>query len=896
MGLMFAPVFPWSYLAATALGLLLAAYALHVLIRRWRGLAEKRDRRIAVGTFTMLAGVLLLAAVLNPVSSPPPQESSNSIHVAVVLDVSESVLRGEGWQRLQPVVRTAVQTGVNALDDESRSAGSASLITFRGGTTTRDLALADLLNGFDQLSPSDFAPGEGSDIGAGIRVALSAVRDHGGRGLILLVSDGHDTGGGMSEAVAQAARTGIPVWTIPFGSTAPEAGFSAAYLPPEVIDGEAALMRGMLINQGPSEIPFDIELIQNPGAVADGGNGGMRQSSERVTLPPGSYASVRQPVIFSGLGLQPFDAIIRDRSGQPTQQRRFYTHITRPLRILAVGGDFSWVSAIRPEFAAVDQIHAANLNTVPDLTVYDSLVLSAVSAEQLLAADIERIVIAVRDRGVGLMLFNGTHQGAAPEAETVLRSYAGTALDPLLPLSTEPRPFTPEPPPRQIVLLLDISGSMSGWPLEKEKQIAAFLITEEMRPQDRLDIILFDTRPVHLVADMAMDAQGQQTALSRLSQVGIGGGTDPTTALQLVAGRQFTNCGLFFMSDGGFNANVSRLRPDCRVSAFEIGSTQVWPGSPLYQLADPFAVPYDFDPATIEIPYFEVQQRDRFFEPGDFVPLSMEAVTGVRGARIPELSLDGSAIAFLCDARLAADPSCASKLTLSTAYVAAVRPKWVDALLAYGIAGQGTVGEFSSGLNSGWLNSVEGRDALESWLMQTVAYAARDRYVFRAEDEGERFRVELSLKAQDGLLPNVTALSAMLRVDGEVRPMTVTTVPDAPSAFVIEGIIPRTAIARQASLEILEFGPDALGQPQRVPLIIAPALANSGMSPEAAHYGVDELALKDAAALTGGVYNPSNELWTIPRVDSALPTQSYWMYFALLALAAYLTAIALRRL
>ncbi len=581
---------------------------------------------------------------------------------------------------------------------------------------------------------------------------------------------------------------------------------------------------------------------------------------------------------FGGYGLQFVDLALSYDQGQGVQRRRFFTHVKRPLEILSIGGDRLWEAAFPPGAAQMTKIAPGQLASAGDLRAYDAVVISAVAAGDFAAGELAAISQAVEQDGVGLMLFNGDHGGADEKAATVIMSYDDTPIAALLPVASGPRPFEEQPPSRHVIFLIDASGSMGGWPLDKAKEIAAYIIEHEMRPSDVVDIIAFTTGALHVVKNQPTIPSAIPGILNQLASIQIGGGTDPSEALKLIADQQFDDCGLIFLTDGEFSA--VNARPDCRATAFAIGGGF----SPaLAQFADPFAVDPSFNPAGITIPYFTPEKRTRFWEAGPFTAFSTAAIsrTTVR-LPIPDAALPGSAITH-------ARPE---------AELVAVRPKLIDPVLAYAERGAGYVGVMTSAVPPEWLNREDTLSAVEEWVRQVAPYAARDRYDFRLRDDGVRMALRIALVATEGQVPAVSGLQISLEQPGRPpQPVPVNDDPGSPATFLAELRPERVAAATEATLVIRESGADRLSRPQRIPLLIPPAgSVMQAVSAESYSFGTDEALLAEVAAAGGGrmldLAAPGALLTpTPPGRDS----RQLWPWLLPIAGLLYLAAIAIRR-
>ena len=85
------------------------------------------------------------------------------------------------------------------------------------------------------------------------------------------------------------------------------------------------------------------------------------------------------------------------------------------------------------------------------------------------------------------MLINGEHE-AGEEADTVIMSYKKRPLDRVLPVGGGPWPDDERPPGRQVVILIDTSGSMHGASLDQAKE-SLLMALGSLQPSDRFNVI-----------------------------------------------------------------------------------------------------------------------------------------------------------------------------------------------------------------------------------------------------------------------------------------------------------------------------------------------------------------------------------------------------------------------
>jgi serine/threonine protein kinase len=135
---------------------------------------------------------------------------------------------------------------------------------------------------------------------------------------------------------------------------------------------------------------------------------------------------------------------------------------------------------------------------------------------------------------------------------------------------------------RDLIVLVDTSGSMTGRPLDKAKQVIALLI-ESLGEGDRLELIAFSSEPRrHQPAPVAATSSAKRAAIAWLRDLSAGGGTEMRTAVvaalqQLRPGAQRQ---VVIATDGYIAGDAElvsalhiRLPKGCRLHFVGIGSS-----------------------------------------------------------------------------------------------------------------------------------------------------------------------------------------------------------------------------------------------------------------------------------------------------------------------------------
>lgn len=134
---------------------------------------------------------------------------------------------------------------------------------------------------------------------------------------------------------------------------------------------------------------------------------------------------------------------------------------------------------------------------------------------------------------------------------------------------------------RDLILLLDTSGSMSGRPLDQLKRVSLALI-DSLGPEDRLELIEFGSRPERFRAEpLRATRDGKAAAREWVQKLRASGGTEMRSAVleALSPLREDAQRQVVLMTDGyiGFEAEIVRtlldeLPADARLHTVGVGS------------------------------------------------------------------------------------------------------------------------------------------------------------------------------------------------------------------------------------------------------------------------------------------------------------------------------------
>ncbi|WP_038058996.1 vWA domain-containing protein [Thermus amyloliquefaciens] len=162
-------------------------------------------------TALFLLGLLLLAlGAARPLLPLPGQVRENV--VVLVMDVSRSMMASD----LKPNRLEAAKQAAKTFLEEAPRGLRVALVAFSGYAHTVHPPTADRKRLWESLESLEF--GRSTAIGEGILEALNNIRQAGGKGDILLLTDGRNrTGTDPLEAANEAARMGVRIFAVGVG-------------------------------------------------------------------------------------------------------------------------------------------------------------------------------------------------------------------------------------------------------------------------------------------------------------------------------------------------------------------------------------------------------------------------------------------------------------------------------------------------------------------------------------------------------------------------------------------------------------------------------------------------------------------------------------------------------
>lgn len=772
----------------TVLALTVLAGAVAAVLLR-RGGAREAASAALLG----LSAVTLAFAAGQPIRVKSAEPHGAAGHVVAVVDLSDSVWREEAAARKGLDLLAARASDM--ARDLTGAGWTGQVLGFSDGVVPGGavLALEQLPDLIRAMSPG--ANRQGSRADAGLAAALDRIRDAGGRGAVLMLSDGHFRPALPDAILERAAAAGVTVSVLPLGSRTPARGLVAADLGPEQHIGQEATVRGTVLGSGTLR-------------AEDGAQRAEVSVADAVTLQP-----VRLTTRFPSRGLHHMRLGFEDPDGA-RQERVLYTLVRGPARVLVLG-PAPWLAGLDPaRFVRVDGDPAAP----DDPGDFDLVVIDGLTPADLPQGYDAKLLEA--SNRTGILLVNGPLRGTAEEPQ-IIGQWNESALSPILPVDSDPREFVQAPPGRDIVILIDTSGSMVG-SFGLAKAVANAVI-DQLRPQDTLAILPFSDIPGASFARQSATEAVLAQARVFVDRLAVGGGTAPDSTLRNAAALRTNYCAFFFISDGGFQP--PQTSPQCFTTAVSTEGVRFPDGVAAWGQE----ILLQGSVAGIRLEYFEPEVRDLFWREGSLRPIPAADSAPLTGVTLP-----GVAIAY---PRVDAD-------------VVSLHPDPPpDPVLAIrrdaAMPGAGTAVFLSE------LPLSAPPDEVAEVLTALLGWSRPDRFDLRLRQQGDRLLISALVLAGDGPAEELpSSLSGQLRLPGQGSQPLGFRAAGAPGRFEAAVTLRPSAEAGIGELILIEPG----GAAQVIPISVPPrtTATRSPAQGEAFDFGIDGAAFERILLRTGG--------------------------------------------
>jgi Mg-chelatase subunit ChlD len=792
--------------------------------------------------------LLVFALVIVALGSPYFPVHGGDLSVIFAVDRSDSI-SGDQGQAAQEFVRMAAA--------RRRPGDRIGLVTFGADAIVEELPSAQ-----PQLAFSSQPIGSATDIGQAIRAALAALPPDGGRRIVVL-SDGNDNRGVLSDALALARGEGVEVSAVPLAADRiGDVYVDDVVAPPEVRVGE--------------QFTVKVAVVAATAATAllTTTAGGRIIDRRTLEVQPGRTI-IALPQVARAEGLVLYAATLTtDLGGTDANKRAEAVVIVR-------GTPIVWYIAQQPgplvRLLAAQGVRVQHLTpeALPTAAAGfrgpSAVVLDDVPAMRFSPAQMAALRDYVGRLGGGVIAVGGPHSFG-------LGGYAGTALEEMLPVSMDMR-HRLAMPSIAVILVIDASGSMGPFGLEIAKIELAKEISQSvidlLGERDLVGVIAFD-QEVHWLV-LPTEARNRDRILELVSRVQAGGGTDMYPALRLAydylrqARAKLRH--VIVLSDGqtdpgDFQMLVTRTAADkITTSAVAIGSdadlefmqrVSRWGGGGFHTTRDLATIPQIITAeALIASRAYVVEER--------FTPQIVRAGFVDDFAMPPLLGYVATA------------PKPAATLHLVSAQD--------DPLLASWQYGIGRAVAFTSDASTRWAaNWMRWADAGRFWSRVV-------RWVSRAEDDDLQVAVDrqgdTALVIADAVTEAGTPLDGLALEAGVTGPVNtrITLVQTAPGRY--EGRLQASAQGAYA-LAVAARDPDGRVRVKTSGFVVP-------YSPELKALGVNRALLARIAEATGGRLL-SDPAAAVAPMRTTRSTANTWPVFASTALVLFVVDLAVRRM
>jgi uncharacterized membrane protein len=449
----------------------------------------------------------LLAMIVLALAGVQLRLSSNLLTVVFVLDASDS-LPAEQQAFGEAFVAEAIQ--------EMPGGNQAAVVLFG-----KDALVERLASDENRLAPFSSVPVTvGTDIESALQLGLALFPDEGARRLVLL-SDGRENLGEALDQAEFAAAHQVELTYVPLGGAQGEAEVLV-----ESLEAPAAVRLGQ-------EYELKITITSTAPTTATlriFADGSLIQTRD-VNLQSGQNR-FQVPVQAGETGFNRFRVqIVPDVDTRlQNNEAGAFTVVYGPPAVLVVEGQSGEAEnlerALQASEMTVQRIAPQELPaSLPELAVYDAVVLANVPAETLPAGTQELLQVYVRDLGRGLLMVGGEESFGAG-------GYLRSPLEEALPVDMDVR-STEQTPNTAVVLAVDKSGSMgrchcddpdlnqtydrveAGQPKVDIAKAAILSAASALGNEDYLGVIAFDSQP-----KWAVDVQKLVDAVSLEGSIG----------------------------------------------------------------------------------------------------------------------------------------------------------------------------------------------------------------------------------------------------------------------------------------------------------------------------------------------------------------------------------------
>jgi len=801
------------------------------------------------GAVRSLIVILIALALMQPVM----YRSGSWISVVYLLDVSQSV----SPSAIQSAIQWIQQTNEAGLPDHARFLPFGSnALAFEKVEQIKEVHVASTAStgSIDQ---------SGTNIENAIDTAIRSFAPHHLKRLVLL-SDGNENSGHMTNMLARLKSEGIHVYSVPSPVRANHDVWVENILAPaEVTADELFPLEAHVYSQG--DMSAEVEIRR----------GDKSLGTKKLQLIRGLNRVAFETSIKDEAGPVLVEAEVKTTDDPFPDNNKFRTSIVvqgRP-KILYVESHAQSArylqAALTNEGLNVKTVSPSMIpSAIEELDAYEAIVLSDVARNNLTDSQMKTLATYVRDLGGGFILAGGENNYGEG-------GYSKTAIEDVLPVTFETKKEKPDSV--AMIVVLDKSGSMGGQKIEMTKEAAKAPLAL-LKDTDSFGVVAFDYNFYWPVKFQPASARAAIT--QAISTIIAGGETNIYPALReayiQLAGATSEVKHVILLSDGrslpddfeGLTKKMAEAK--ITVSTVAVGNgadrellAQIanWGRGRTYYLEDPNAVPQIFTEET-ELATGKTL-REESFKP--VVKKNVEAFKGIDFEGAPPLL-----------GYVATKSKDTSEVLLES--------KRKDPILARWQYGLGKTAAFLSDLKDRWAVDWLRWNGYPKFWSQLVRETMRRRddneFDFRVVKNGDEAKVSINAIRKDGQFRN--KLETHVRVVGPDQAVSDVDVHQVgPGSY--EAKYPLT---KKGSYLFRAIGADSGGASR----VIAYSY------PDEYHfYPPNTELLRSISNETKGRFQPRiDDIFGANGETATLPTP-LWPFFAALALLLYLADVLLRR-
>jgi Mg-chelatase subunit ChlD len=368
---------------------------------------------------------------------------------------------------------------------------------------------------------------------------------------IVLVTDGNETIGEARRATALAREADARIYVaVPGAGRAGGLYFEKLTAPPLVREGSVFPLRATVRSGFAQPKTGSLDIFVHGELVAH----------ETLRLDPGINV-FEVPYQLHERGSVEIAARLFGEGLTTEERRQTSLAVAGPIRALVISHsrDSALAKALRLRDVDVEFRDPAGFPKLEELLQYHCVILDDVPRKELPDAALEALESYVKNFGGGFLMTGGPRSFGD-------KAYQKSAVERILPVSlVEQQPKAKGRAPMAVFLLIDRSNSMGynsrrhdirdGEKMRYARE-AALALVEQLRPEDRVGVIAFDSDP-YVLGPLRTLSEQREVLEDRIARLVPGGGTDFKAALE-IATAQLVQSGLrtmhvILLTDGDTN-------------------------------------------------------------------------------------------------------------------------------------------------------------------------------------------------------------------------------------------------------------------------------------------------------------------------------------------------------